>query len=220
MKKIIIITFVVLLIMIEKLTIFAETENNNGLIDVELTADLLEEASIFNNDHYVTISYDVEYDKEESSFVRTNIILVPKEGKTTKDICDELQKVIDYRSSQYRYRYDSTTSVKCRSTVYYNTSNQNGKTYALVTSVSGGYIIYDTSVSVTAQVVYVSSSGYYYNQTKTYYPSASTTSWSYTSPSYWLMDEVYGNYDFSCRYVLTIANTGASWNCVLQNSLF
>ena len=144
-------------------------------------------------------------------------------AKTTIDI------VYDTRAgdqSQGRSGWDSTSSVKFHTTLYFDMQTSNNETYYKLYRITGGYTRNDTSVSVVSQYLnYGGHGSKLSNRTLVNYSSkynlqAGQTSWSIWPSSSWefLNIDCGGGYlggtlEYSCK-----RNSG-TWSGFLQNNL-
>lgn len=126
---------------------------------------------------YAAISYVVQDEKLQSQDANAATI----HALTTVSAIVPLAE----GGSAEKYTYDSTVSIKGYTTIYYNTKVTNNITYYLLTKVTGGYTVLDSSVQIVSQNVHYGEAGVtpadgnyqkYYDYTPTY------SSWSITTP--------------------------------------
>ena len=116
--------------------------------------------------------------------------------------------------SKYVYGWDSTGGVKGNITVVYSVDNY-GK--YKITSVSGGYAVYDSITQVLSQSVIVGCSGGGITQRRTFYPTSSS----------WTLYPEFTNYVNPNLYsiggannTLSLKRNSSQWTMTVQNTLF
>lgn len=117
--------------------------------------------------------------------------------------------------STNRTEWDSTSSVKAYTTIYYKSSGNPA--YYLLTSVTGGYTIGDPQVKVKSQKVVMGCSDYVTVQSLTKTPTLS--SWSYATS--FKTSVLYSQMLLGSNYYLTLQQVsgGSTWTLQITNNL-
>lgn len=115
--------------------------------------------------------------------------------------------------------YDDSLGVYAYVTIYYRTKGTEPEEY-LLTSVSGGYTIVDSTISVTKQTVTYGCNGTFptaiSSQTATKYPGTSS-SWSYsTGFTTYVTDEFAA---IGCNNLLNLKRRGSTWTLRITNNI-
>ena len=128
------------------------------------------------------------------------------------------------RLTAYREEWDSTDSVKARISINYRTMSDNGETYYLINSVSGGYTISDLQVTALSHYICVDCCGFKTNglvnfdQQKTYTPVSDsfTVNCSEFTDYVKVFDSAY---PIGAYYELQLVRKSSPWTFTLTNYL-
>ena len=134
-------------------------------------------------------------------------------------------KAMAKSGSRYDESWDSSTTAKIYSTIYYDTSVINGATYVTLNRVVGGYTISGANGTVPiSQAVELNQMGTSPSGSVTYktpyYPDASRKSWTYYRLSTWKPVLQSGAFYISCNSSLQLQRPGGStWMVYLYNKI-
>lgn len=181
---------------------------NNEEVSIPATVTLTSEET---NPGLVEYTQTIDFDTQDAT---------PKESNSNDNSLSLLDSFLFKKvqasggGSNYVYGWDSTGGVKGNITVNYSIDNY-GK--YKITSVSGGYNIYDTATQILSQKVVIGCSGGGITQIKTYYPTASS----------WTLYPGFINYVKSnvlsiggANNTLSLRRNSSNWTMTVQNIIF
>lgn len=225
------------------------TETSEKNIQEKSGRNLSEEISFIQQSDY---KYDVEtgayyFKKKSINKEMQKTVFAEKTGKKeeilvlipyTVEAKENLPKIIkDVKimrasgGSNTKYGTDSAGCVSATLTVSYDSYTKNGKEYAFLKNVSGGFTgagsgnIIASGVSVVGNnVTYgqsgINTSGLFKSQSKTYNIGNSSRSFSVSPPSNWVAVASESQVaKVGATYTITLKRGTGNWNCTIVNNL-
>jgi hypothetical protein len=182
---------------------------------------------------------DIPKEKFNSSFVLTNDKLKIAKNKDTLVTTQLLEESVigdstvkEYATTiisivtramltQYDSNYDSSYGVMAYSTIYWNTSTINNLSYATLTSSSGGWTIYDASISISNRYVRLGASGIGTNglpasKTTNHYPIINT--YTFAASSFPAILTTASVYSLGNTTTATLTRYGTTWTIYHYNN--
>lgn len=159
---------------------------------------------------------------ENNLFKATTVFFMPNENGIN-ELTDNLNSIRSDDQENYRSDTDDTSSIRGYISVFFRYVTLGGNEFIDLESVSGGYEVLDSSVSVRAQSVYIAQNGRTYEdgyKTQTTDRGVSGTSWALTPSINWLPVQtgVAGTFA-GANYTFTMKGSGSDyWSHTVYNS--
>ena len=223
MKKVFNLFFLVFALMISTVPVYA-SESKEILSSKEMTEETAREifthSSFVKKDSQGNFIFESDYNPDtavrstgNTTHSKTMFVICPYD----QEDAENWERVINANSNSGRIyhgggdNWDSSRSVKIYMTVYYN---KNGN-QAELDYITGGYSLYDSTVSVTSQSIYYASNQGALGQTATT-NKYSASSWTIWAPSSWSPIRTdQGTGTIGATLTTTAKRSAGSWQIVL-----
>ena len=172
----------------------------------------------------INISNSLSNSSEENNlFKATTVFFMPGEKGITK-LTNNLNSIRSGDQENYRSDTDDTSSIRGYISVFFRYVILGGNEFIDLESVSGGYQVLDSSVSIRAQSVYIAQNGRTYEdgyKTQTTDRGVSGTSWALTPSRNWLPVQTGAAGTFGgANYTFTMKRTSSNyWSHTVYNSV-
>lgn len=158
-----------------------------------------------------------------ASFKKDSVALIATNEEDQRALDEIMQSARSSGGSHSEYEWDSSGAVKAYSTVYYERGTYSGQSTVNITKVTVGYEKPDVSVRVEGQELFVGQTGKTTagtkTQTKTSYPSGTSSTW--TPPSSWYPVMKVDASQAGATYTLTLGRGSSTytWKVAVYNNL-
>ncbi|WP_067843690.1 hypothetical protein [Amphibacillus sediminis] len=185
--------------------------------EVNITSDTLsvglltlDNNASFHADNYITS--EIIYENDGVEFVSVTLF-------SDITLYDDEVNLIQPMADKGDEEYDSSYGVRAYSRIYYDRYTERGVTMAKLTKVTGGWNVYDSSISLSSRRVRYGASGWpgvQHSYTK--YPTSN--SYTYNLPSSTKGVALTGTYHIGTNSHVTLKRgTRSTWTLYLENNL-